>query len=293
MNAAQRRLWREYVYGCTALKHAERLVLLALEARADYRDGTNARPGVEELARMCALKPRIVEYALAHGRELNLIEQTARANPKRGLCAVYRLILPTDFNPHQRADTTGFNPHGGADRNGFNPHKTEFQPAQNDVSTRIEPGFNPHAGAALHSLISNPLSPTPELQKNISRADKGTRLPPDWEPPTAVTDELRKSWPHINITKALEEFRDYWCATPGARGRKTDWVATFRNRLRVLEERRLEKEQRNNRYANGGNGANTHGEKVAGVHTASQEALEALLGPNHTAITGPTRRELM
>ena len=27
-----------------------------------------------------------------------------------------------------------------------------------------------------------------------------------------------------------EEFRNYWCAVPGARGRKLDWAATFRNR---------------------------------------------------------------
>jgi hypothetical protein len=232
MNATQRREWREYVYGCTDLTEGQRLVLLALESRADYRDGTNARPGVDGLARMCALKPRIVEYALARGRQLNLIQQTARANPKRGLCAVYRLVPAPAINPHGDADRSDFNPHGDADRTDFNPHETEFQPARNGVSTRtsVQPSI--------------PLTPNPLLQNN-SRADKGHRLPPDWEPPTAVMTELRKRWPGIDLREALDEFRDYWCSESGARARKTDWTRTFRNRIRDLDKR-------NNRFRGNG-----------------------------------------
>jgi hypothetical protein len=71
---------------------AHKLVLLALETFADYPSGTNAYPGVTRLAETCRLRARAVEAALHQGRGLGLIEQTSRANPKRGLAASYRLV---------------------------------------------------------------------------------------------------------------------------------------------------------------------------------------------------------
>ena len=239
MNAAQRRDWRAYVFGCADLTPGQRLVLLALEGYADWPQGTNARPGVEGLAALCGCGHRVVEYALARGRALNLIKRTSRANPKRGLAAVYKLLpAPVSTRTGIRVEDT-HNPHDGADRNGFNPHETQFQPARDDVSTRtsVQP--------------TNPLIPihnTYEVHTQ-ARNSAGTRLPTDWEPPTAAMDALQTKFPQLDLTEALEEFRDYWCAIPGARGRKTDWEATFRNRLRDLEKRRKETEQRQSRYA--------------------------------------------
>jgi len=117
MNRKQRTRWRASVLGCVDLTAAHKVVLLALETFADYPAGTNARPGTERLAEMCNLKTRAVEGALQRGRDLGLIERTARANPKRHLAAVYRLVstrtsvrVETDFNPHE----TDFNPHVNA-----------------------------------------------------------------------------------------------------------------------------------------------------------------------------------
>lgn len=36
------------------------------------------------------------------------------------------------------------------------------------------------------------------------------------------------------IDEALDEFKIYWGAVPGAKGRKLDWEGTFRNRLREI-----------------------------------------------------------
>jgi hypothetical protein len=102
MNREQHRRWRRYVFGCTDLTVAQRLVLLALETYADFPEGTNARPGEERLAEDCRLTKRAVDAALSQGRQLKLIEQTARANPKRGRTAVYRLCC-TGFNTNERA----------------------------------------------------------------------------------------------------------------------------------------------------------------------------------------------
>ena len=125
MNRAQRREWRRYMFGCPDLTTAQRLVLLALETFADFPDGTNAHPGVAVLAEMCGLKTRAVEAALHHGRRLKLIERTARANPKAGKAAAYRLLPPPiSTRTSVQVETD------------FNPHETRFNPHENVVSTR-------------------------------------------------------------------------------------------------------------------------------------------------------------
>lgn len=94
MNPDQRRHWVRVVLSHTQLTAAQKTVLIALETYADYRDGTDAYPGEENLARLCGITPRAVRLALARGRELGLIERTLEANHRAGRADVYRL-LPT------------------------------------------------------------------------------------------------------------------------------------------------------------------------------------------------------
>jgi hypothetical protein len=129
MSRQQRRDWRRHVFGCHELTFAQRLVLLALESFADYPAGTNAHPGTAVLAERCGCGMRVVELALADARRLGLIQQTARANPKRHLAAVYRLLaVPISLCTSVRVEDS-LNPHRSADR-------TTFQPAREDISIR-------------------------------------------------------------------------------------------------------------------------------------------------------------
>lgn len=57
--------------------------------------------------------------------------------------------------------------------------------------------------------------------EGTSRAKRGTRLPPDWQPKE-----------HLDRPEELEKFRDYWIAQPGMKGTKVDWDATWRNWIR-------------------------------------------------------------
>lgn len=73
----------------------------------------------------------------------------------------------------------------------------------------------------------------------IAPARTGTRLPLDFEPDESCKRVARE----LNYTNGqwkacLTEFRDYWAGVPGAKGRKLDWQATFRNRLRNFIERK-------------------------------------------------------
>lgn len=64
----------------------------------------------------------------------------------------------------------------------------------------------------------------------------GTRIPEDF----AVTPEM-VSWaqenaPDVNGRRATESFIDYWRGATGARARKRDWVATWRNWMRKEQD---------------------------------------------------------
>lgn len=81
-------------------------------------------------------------------------------------------------------------------------------------------------------------TPTPENQKK-ERQDgrRGMRLPDGWQPSEAVREWARSEFPAVSLDDALAEFVDYWRSIPGVRGRKLDWNATFRNRVRELAGR--------------------------------------------------------
>lgn len=93
MRPEQRRGWVRMILGHADLTSAAKTVLLALETFADYRDGTNAHPGEENLAAMTGLSTRAVRTALDRGRGLGVIIRTSPANPKAGRAAVYQLGL--------------------------------------------------------------------------------------------------------------------------------------------------------------------------------------------------------
>ncbi len=96
MNPEQRRQWMRLVlsYDRSVLTGAQKTVLVALEMYADYRDGTNAYPGEENLAADTGLTTRAVRDAMKRARDIGLIVRTALENPKAGKAAVYRLSMP-------------------------------------------------------------------------------------------------------------------------------------------------------------------------------------------------------
>lgn len=86
-------------------------------------------------------------------------------------------------------------------------------------------------------LIDPETTPESTTKTTRSKSDAGTRIPE----PFLLTAEMRawakKECPNINITKGTQEFVDYWRGRVGKEGKKADWEATWRNRMRVLQER--------------------------------------------------------
>ena len=65
---------------------------------------------------------------------------------------------------------------------------------------------------------------------------RGTRIPDGWQPDRALADWTRANAPAAANALEVERFRDYWAAQPGAKGRKADWSATWRNWARRCQE---------------------------------------------------------
>lgn len=82
-------------------------------------------------------------------------------------------------------------------------------------------------------------SPTSVEAKKPSpraRSSRGTRLPDGWQPDQALADWTRANAPAAANALEVDRFRDYWAAQPGAKGRKADWAATWRNWARRCQE---------------------------------------------------------
>ena len=80
-----------------------------------------------------------------------------------------------------------------------------------------------------------PATATTSKPSKASKA-RGTRLPDGWQPDQALADWTRANAPAAANALELDRFRDYWTAQPGAKGRKTDWAATWRNWSRRCQE---------------------------------------------------------
>ena len=76
----------------------------------------------------------------------------------------------------------------------------------------------------------------PSKPSKRTRAARGTRLPDGWQPDQALADWTRANAPAAANALEVDRFRDYWTAQPGAKGRKTDWAATWRNWARRCQE---------------------------------------------------------
>lgn len=80
-------------------------------------------------------------------------------------------------------------------------------------------------------------TPKPKPAKKDPQGSRFTleELPDEWY------SECRRIQPKADPAKVFEEFRDHWISQPGAKGRKSDWTATWRNWCRRINTRDLER----------------------------------------------------
>ena len=94
------------------------------------------------------------------------------------------------------------------------------------------------SASAETQTVSADAAPATANTSKPSKSSKarGTRIPDGWQPDQALADWTRANAPAAATVLELDRFRDYWTAQPGAKGRKTDWAATWRNWARRCQE---------------------------------------------------------
>ena len=72
-----------------------------------------------------------------------------------------------------------------------------------------------------------------ETEREQNKQSRGTRLPADWTPSEDDILFCQSERPDLNPLTVANRFRDYWISQPGQKGLKLDWIATWRNWVRI------------------------------------------------------------
>lgn len=107
-----------------------------------------------------------------------------------------------------------------------------------DAATTRDPAPRTCAGksplsSSLRSEGNPPEKPSVSTPKG-AKEPRGTRIPEDWAPDFEAA--LAVGLGGDDARREADKFRDYWRAVPGAKGRKTDWPATWRNWCRTAAD---------------------------------------------------------
>jgi hypothetical protein len=113
-----------------------------------------------------------------------------------------------------------------ADCDGTLQHRTGVQ------SVTVRGAISDIQGCNLESSGVQPTAPEPNknLKKNLMLTSY--RLPEDWQPKENDIRIMKEHFPSIDLKLETHAFRDYWASVAGARGKKADWDATWRNWIR-------------------------------------------------------------
>lgn len=163
-------------------------------------------------------------YAATVGRRAGItirqVEKWLGELGESGLIQIY-----PDGNGDKYLHIVGFEDLQPAGKNGKRVRK--FPPPSDPELFQINPDFFDS------SLASHSHSDPHSHSGKRLETKKGNRLPESF-----TVDESMKAWasrecPGLDVNRITEGFRDYWKGVPGAKGRKLDWQATWRNWLRT------------------------------------------------------------
>lgn len=223
--------------------HGSELVMLL--AIADFADDAGrAYPSITTLAAKCRTKRRyalVLLDALSKSGELE-IRRNAGPMGRGGRTNLYRVVF--ENLTHRVPELVN--------------HRApvyEDEPVNQSAPLRQRQGVRSSApvnrSAPVHQGSG---SGEPECQKVVNQsapkpsgtirtieevrkaprdaAERGSRLPADWTLPDEWRAWCRTERPELDIDEVAATFRDHWLGQPGAKGRKSDWLATWRNWVR-------------------------------------------------------------
>jgi hypothetical protein len=108
------------------------------------------------------------------------------------------------------------------------PSDSRFTGLPADISVNV------HGALTAHPVLKGKEGKGRE-RKGVARK-RGSRIPSDFSIDASMREWAKKETPLVNVDAKLPEFIDYWTGVAGQRGVKVDWLSTWRNGMRRLQE---------------------------------------------------------
>ena len=105
--------------------------------------------------------------------------------------------------------------------------------ARNADKEQTEGGRDAHLEVEVEKEIDQEQKP-----KQERGSPSGSRLPADWQPSADDLAFAARERPDVDAKAEAAKFIDHWRSAPGAKGRKSDWSATWRNWIRRADSPR-------------------------------------------------------
>lgn len=203
---------------------------------ADYRKDTNHLTPIEH-----GIYRQLIDWYYLDEKPIPLETQVVIRRLRLGIDEVGFLqnvledffILGKTGYTHKRIDVEIKDYHAQAEKNknngklGGRPKKT--QPVMSGLPDDSENNPNHKPITINHK----PLTKEELLKEKIKKENAtAARLPSDWEPSLQDIEFCQLTRPDLTPHDIASGFRDYWIAQPGAKGKKLDWSATWRNWVR-------------------------------------------------------------
>lgn len=159
--------------------------------------------------------------------------RVSRGNPDETQTVLSEFFKETEAGwIHSYADRVIAEYHAKAERNRVNGAKggrpKSSQPVDSiECKTQVVPSGMPEV-----TLTNNSLTNNQEHKREKGVSPTGSRLPADWSLPSDWKQWAVSERPDVDPNREASTFADYWTSVAGAKGRKADWQATWRNWIR-------------------------------------------------------------
>lgn len=199
----------------TKLPITHKFLLVALADMGD--ENHSCFPGQQRLADMCGCSIRTVQRRLEDLEKWGYITRETRRRPDgyKTSDRYYLQVsqtLPVKLSPDKNSDS--------------HMTKTDSHMTRGVVALTSSKEYS-------EELL--------EAKRELFETKRGTRLARDFAVTTPMREWAAEHTPSVNLVTQTEMFIDYWNGIPGARGLKSDWIAAWRNWLRISHQRELDK----------------------------------------------------
>lgn len=223
---------QDFVWGIDDLDPSSKFVLLAIASAAD-NNGV-CWPSASFIQKQTGLNIKTVRATL---KKLELAGYLIRdKRPGGSDMLTIRTVYPKTGIPE-----TGYTQNREYPKHATKTTKTGYTQNREYPKTDVDPALNrvdtlPKLGHRISKeYVNESVNKEKEEKEKAIAQKRGTQfsleaIPDDW---AKVAEELA---PDIDPQKAFDDFADYWRGIPGEKGRKKDWMATWRNSLRNIPE---------------------------------------------------------